>query len=145
MEIRRPSHLHNGISYTGKMTFSYWIRSLLTFTVVIIHAYGWSFLSYSNKKRLELWWHFTQYRPMPLLECWCLRPFTYGHESRTAVFVIPIVAARLFVKYNPARPYPDAHTALVSLCHVVGHGIALQTPVSNACHLPRSLWIHNTE
>ena len=26
--ILRPSHLHNGISYTGKMTFLYWIRAL---------------------------------------------------------------------------------------------------------------------
>ena len=27
--IRRPSYLHNGISYTGKMTSLYWIRSQL--------------------------------------------------------------------------------------------------------------------
>ena len=27
--ILRPSYLHNGISYTGKMTYFYWIRPLL--------------------------------------------------------------------------------------------------------------------
>ena len=26
--ILRPSYLHNGISYTGKMTYLYWIRAL---------------------------------------------------------------------------------------------------------------------
>ena len=29
--ILRPSNLHNGISYTGKMTSLYWIRALLMF------------------------------------------------------------------------------------------------------------------
>ena len=28
MKILRPSYLHNGISYTGKMTFLYRIRAL---------------------------------------------------------------------------------------------------------------------
>ena len=31
--ILRPSYLHNGISYTGKMTFLYWIRALLIFFI----------------------------------------------------------------------------------------------------------------
>ena len=30
--ILRPSYLHNGISYTGKITSLYWIRARLTYT-----------------------------------------------------------------------------------------------------------------
>ena len=31
--ILRPSYLHNGISYTGKMTSLYWIRALVWFCI----------------------------------------------------------------------------------------------------------------
>ena len=34
--ILRPSHLHNGISYTGKMTCFYWIGTLATIDVLPI-------------------------------------------------------------------------------------------------------------
>ena len=33
--ILRPSYLHNGISYTGKMISLYWIRALLTFSMAL--------------------------------------------------------------------------------------------------------------
>ena len=35
--ILRPSYLHNGISYTGKTTFLYWIRALMRNAWWIIH------------------------------------------------------------------------------------------------------------
>ena len=34
--ILRPSYLHNGISYTGKMTFLYWIRAQLQLTLIML-------------------------------------------------------------------------------------------------------------
>ena len=34
--ILRPSHLHNGISYTGKMLSLYWIRALVVILCLII-------------------------------------------------------------------------------------------------------------
>ena len=33
--IWRPSYLHNGISYTGKMTSLYWIRALICTTLAL--------------------------------------------------------------------------------------------------------------
>ena len=41
----RPSHLHNGISYTGKMTSLYWIRAHVT---VYLSFITW-WLAYSGK------------------------------------------------------------------------------------------------
>ena len=38
-KILRPSYLHNGISYTAKMTSSYWIRAQVEY---VIHANLWS-------------------------------------------------------------------------------------------------------
>ena len=38
--ILRPSYLHNGISYTGKMTSLYWIRAQTTFTFFLEVATG---------------------------------------------------------------------------------------------------------
>ena len=35
--ILRPSYLHNGISYTGKMTSLYWIRALKTYLIIDVH------------------------------------------------------------------------------------------------------------
>ena len=34
--ILRPSYLHNGISYTGKMTYLYWIRALDSLSAITI-------------------------------------------------------------------------------------------------------------
>ena len=43
--IFRPSHLHNEISYTGKMTSLYWIRALITqlrvFVTIRIYVSGY--------------------------------------------------------------------------------------------------------
>ena len=39
--ILRPSNLHNGISYTGKMTSFYWIWDLVTVLHVAWHWYSW--------------------------------------------------------------------------------------------------------
>ena len=36
--VVRSSHLHNGISYTGKMTSVYWIRALVTYMWVSLLA-----------------------------------------------------------------------------------------------------------
>ena len=33
--ILRPSYLHNGISYTGKMSSLYWIRALVTYVSIV--------------------------------------------------------------------------------------------------------------
>ena len=37
--ILRPSYLHNGISYTGKMIFLYWIRAQVLLTVLILSQF----------------------------------------------------------------------------------------------------------
>ena len=42
--ILRPSYLHNGISYTGKMTSLYWIRALITIITVYPMQYAHSFV-----------------------------------------------------------------------------------------------------
>ena len=35
----RPSYLHNGISYTGKMTYLYWIRALTSDYIYTVWMY----------------------------------------------------------------------------------------------------------
>ena len=40
-----PSYLHNGISYTGKMTSLYWIRAQDSILVPVWVRYGMSFVS----------------------------------------------------------------------------------------------------
>ena len=39
--ISRPSYLHNGISYTGKMTSLYWIRALEGDLLTPLYHYGY--------------------------------------------------------------------------------------------------------
>ena len=39
--VVRSSYLHNGISYTGKMTSSYWIRALLLFMRLNLSQFKW--------------------------------------------------------------------------------------------------------
>ena len=38
--ILRPSYLHNGISYTGKMTSLYWIRALISYGHCLFNGYN---------------------------------------------------------------------------------------------------------
>ena len=53
--ILRPSYLHNEISYTGKMTSSYWIGALIVTTVMKLLRKG---LTLTKELPCQFpWWH----------------------------------------------------------------------------------------
>ena len=95
--ILRPSYLHNGISYTGKMTSLYWIRAL-------VPAPG------------GLPWVFSSHKEIPnpaltilLWESWSLPVMSHGDTTRKN-FRITLVRTQqgLIIRYqNGHEPVQD--------------------------------------
>ena len=90
--VVRSSYLHNGISYTGKMSSLYWIGALVAFLITFINydlypawpsavidkatALTIGYVSVSAYKRIHRWW-----RIQWILQCIQVRNF------RTQIFI----------------------------------------------------------
>ena len=76
--ILRPSYLHNGISYTGKMTSLYWIRALVVYIPgtwsSLVQVMACPLLAWTSVNRLPI-------GPVPGNEL-------HWHLSRSAIIII---------------------------------------------------------
>ena len=82
MEIRRSSYLHNGISYTGKMSSLYWIRALV---IIFRTIYDFHQKGYRIWRRVIIWINLLIL--LAISNVWCIPRPNFPDNKFTDVFM----------------------------------------------------------
>ena len=115
--ILRPSYLHNGISYTGKMSYLYWIRAQ-ELRLLYIKPSMWTAnkqftfveISWDWPKIVDLIWHHISKGEIihtwyPTAGCFILMHLTINRDSVVIMFItldseVIIFSPRVFVWFS---------------------------------------------